>query len=58
MLSGPAMLLKSFGIEPDKILGDVQQFGKVMLKMQQDIEAIKNHLGIPAQLPEVTEKEK
>lgn len=56
MLSGPQMLLKSFGINPEEILGNVKEFGTVMLKMQQDIADIKTHLGIPARLPEETEK--
>lgn len=52
MLSGPEMLLKTLGIDPQKILGDVKEFGKVMLQMQQDIAAIKEKLGIPAIPPE------
>lgn len=56
MLSGPQMLLKTMGIDPDKILGDVKEFGKIMLQMQQDIAAIKDHLGISAIPPNDTEK--
>jgi len=44
MLTGPQMLMKSMGINPDEILGNIKQFGDAMLAMQQGIARIEGKL--------------
>lgn len=40
MLLGPAMLMKSMGIDPEEITKNIKQFGDAMLEMQQGIARI------------------
>lgn len=63
MLSGPQMLMKSFGIDPEEVLKNVKEFGGAMLEIQKGISRIEANqarimlkLEIPVIVPEVKEQ--
>lgn len=57
MASGMEMMLKSFGIDPDKIKKDIAGFGQIIVELKQAIDRIEsNQALILTQNREISER--